>query len=140
MAWDSQKAVEFLRKNAAGHSLGRCAHYVREAIEAGGVTLLRHGSAKDYGQSLTRVGFAAVASDRTYVHQAGDVAIVQPIEGHPHGHMAMFDGVHWISDFVQWHGVYPGHSYREAKPAYQIYRYPLIWAGPDEVRQEGTVA
>ncbi|MBP5132993.1 CHAP domain-containing protein, partial [Pseudomonas protegens] len=55
---------------------------------------------------------------------AGDVVIIQPIAGHPHGHMAMFNGTLWVSDFKQLHGFYPGHSYRVHKPAYKIYRHP----------------
>lgn len=131
MPWNAEKAVAFLRKHAEPHSTGRCAQHVREAIEAGGVVLFRHASAKDYGPSLTAVGFLAIPSGPGYLHRAGDVGIVQPIPGHPHGHMAMFDGRHWISDFVQLHGLYPGHAYRVAKPPYAIYRYPLVWAGPD---------
>jgi hypothetical protein len=124
--WDESKAVEHLNSNAQPKSLGLCAHYVREAVEAGGVKLHHHISAKDYGSSLLRVGFVKIVdghADSHYRHQAGDVAIIQPINGHPHGHMTMFGGTHWISDFIQLHGVYPGPSYRVAKPSYAIYRY-----------------
>ena len=132
MPWESAKAVKYLQEHAEPHSTGNCAHYVREAIEAGGVIkLVRHVSAKNYGPSLTAVGFVLIPSNVGYLHRAGDVGIVQPITGHPHGHMAMFDGKHWISDFVQYHGLYPGESYRKTKPAYQIYRYPIVWTGPD---------
>jgi hypothetical protein len=131
MQWDLDKAVQYLRQHKEPGSTGHCAQYVRQAIEAGGVTLHRHGSAKDYGPSLTAVGFQKISSGAGYLHRAGDVGIVQPIPGHPHGHMAMFDGTHWISDFVQMHGIYPGQSYRDAKPAYQIYRHPATWTGID---------
>lgn len=128
MPWDAAKAIEHLQSHAQPHSTGNCARYVRQAVEAGGVTLVRHLSAKDYGPSLTAVGFQAVAT-AGYLHRAGDVGIVQPIPGHPHGHMALFDGTHWISDFVQYHGLYPGAGYRTAKPAYAVYRYPVAAAG-----------
>lgn len=131
MRWDVAKAVKHLQQKAKKHSTGHCAQYVREAIEAGGVLLVRHGSAKDYGPSLTAVGFMAVSTGASYHHRAGDVGIVQPIPGHPHGHMAMFDGKHWISDFEQLHGIYPGKGYRKDKPPYAIYRYPVAWTGPD---------
>src|SRR5262249_23470326 len=140
MSWDSTKAVKYLQDNAEPHSTGNCAHYVREAIEAGGVTLIRHHSAKDYGPSLLVVGFNLIRSGLGYIHQLGDVGIVQPIPGHPHGHMAMFDGKHWISDFVQWHGIYPGQSYRKEKPAYAIYRYPTVWTGPDYATNVANLA
>jgi hypothetical protein len=60
MLWDRDKAVGHLRKHGLTHSTGRCAQFTREAVEAGGVQLIRHGSAKDYGDSLTRVGFQAL--------------------------------------------------------------------------------
>jgi hypothetical protein len=126
LMWNKKNAVAHLDAHAKTHSLGRCAQYVRQAIEAGGVKLQRHISAKDYGPSLTTTGFVKIISehaDASYHHLAGDVAIIQPIPGHPDGHMTMFDGKHWVSDFVQMHGVYPGASYRLAKPAYAIYRY-----------------
>jgi len=48
---------------------------------------------------------------------------VSPIPGHPSGHMAMFDGDLWVSDFEQLHGLYPGPGYRKIKPHFKIYRY-----------------
>ena len=125
--WDVSKAIDHLNSHAQPHSLGRCAEYVRKAIEAGGVTLRHHISAKDYGNSLLRAGFRKIVHTHAnghYHHHAGDVAIIQPINGHPHGHMTMFNGTNWISDFTQYHGVYPGHAYRLVKPQYAIYRHP----------------
>lgn len=126
--WDKQKAISVLRANAPPDqpSLGLCAHYIRLAIEAGGVKLKHHASAKDYGSSLLAVGFVKVPLGH-YQHQAGDVGIVHPITGHPHGHMAMFDGKIWISDFRQHHGLYPGHKYRKLRKGYDIYRYQVLW-------------
>jgi hypothetical protein len=121
--WDKATAVAYLDAHVAAHSLGRCAEYVREAIEAGGVVLIRHTSAKDYGGSLTHVGFLPVAIPGS-PPQAGDIVVIQSIKGHPDGHMAMFDGHLWVSDFKQLHGLYPGPSYRVAKPPFTIYRYP----------------
>lgn len=131
MPWDVDRAIKHLKSHAGQHSTGQCARYVREAIEAGGVVLFRHNSAKDYGSSLEKVGFVAIASGAGYTHRAGDVGIVQPISGHPHGHMAMYDGTYWVSDYTQPNGLYPGSSYKAAKPSYTIYRYPMVWAGPD---------
>ena len=57
--WNSEVAVRKLNERAGDRSLGRCAEYVRVAVEAGGVQLKRHSSAKDYGASLAAVGFVA---------------------------------------------------------------------------------
>jgi hypothetical protein len=126
--WDKDKAIEALQKNTPPNqpSLGQCAHYTRMAIEAGGVKLKHHTSAKDYGSSLEAVGFVKVPLGH-YQHQAGDVGIVHPIPGHPHGHMAMFDGKIWISDFRQHHGLYPSVTYRKLNKGYSIYRYLVLW-------------
>jgi hypothetical protein len=140
MPWNAAKAVKHLQDHHEDCSKGHCARYVREAIEAGGVTLIRHVSAKNYGSSLLAAGFMLIPSGPDYMHRAGDVGIVQPIPGHPHGHMAMFDGKYWISDFVQKHGIYPGQSYRTAKPPYSIYRYPTVWTGPDSATDVANVA
>jgi peptidoglycan hydrolase-like protein with peptidoglycan-binding domain len=119
--WNKAAAVAYLNRNAEPHSLGRCARYVREAVEAGGVTLIRHESAKNYGSSLVAVGFVAV---NTSTYELGDVAIIQPIPGHPHGHATMYNGDIWISDFRQNNGLYPGKTYRSLRPSFAIYRHP----------------
>jgi hypothetical protein len=119
MSYDVQNAVQYLDVHAQGHSTGHCAQYVREAIERGGLVLQRHASAKDYGLSLLNDGFVVVEN---HEYKAGDVAIIQPIDGHPHGHMCMFDGEHWVSDFKQ-RTLYPGEKYRALKPSYTVYRH-----------------
>ena len=123
--WDVKAAVAHLNQHARAHSTGHCAQFVRQAVEAGGVRLIHHASAKDYGKSLENAQFKALpgGTDRFL---AGDVVVIQPIPGHPHGHMAMFNGAIWISDFKQMHGLYPGASYRKLKPSYTVYRNAFV--------------
>ena len=127
--WDVTKAVEYLNKHAHKKSLGRCAQYTRQAIEAGGIRLTHHTSAKDYGNSLVNAGFKEV-SENVVAFKPGDVVIIQPIPKHPHGHMAMFNGKFWVSDFLQQHGFYPGQSYRKLHPTYTVYRHRSIDGAP----------
>jgi hypothetical protein len=122
--WDKTAAVKHLDDNAEADSIGECAKYVRMAVEAGGVILERHALAKDYGPSLIAVGFRVVPDATPLAPITGDVAIVQPIPGHDAGHMTMFDGTLWVSDFKQMHGVYPSEEYRTLKPTVTLYRYP----------------
>lgn len=120
MSWNRDAAVSHIRTHASGGSLSRCAEYTRQAIEAGGTTLDRTANAKDYGAPLERAGFRELPRDSTL--QPGDVAIIQPYTGgNPSGHMTMFDGTTWYSDFRQ-RTMYPGGGYRRAQPAYKIYR------------------
>ncbi|WP_429549060.1 NlpC/P60 family protein [Paraburkholderia youngii] len=120
MSWNKNAAVDYLQLNARPVSRGECARYVREAIERGGIVLARTRSAKDYGLSLAHAGFRAVS---TASLQKGDVIVIDGNHLHPHGHMAMYDGQCWISDFKQWRGFYPGPDYRSARPDYKIYRH-----------------
>jgi hypothetical protein len=117
--WDKSSAVYYLQSHAEASSHGHCARYVRQAIERGGIILNRTYSARNYGSSLTAAGFREVLGGP----QRGDVVVIQAIAGHPDGHMAMFDGHIWISDFRQLHGFYPGPAYRAAQPSYKIYRH-----------------
>lgn len=121
MPWDVNRAIHYLRAKVQPISQGLCATYTRQAIEAGGIRLLHTRHAKDYGSSLRASGFREVSSTGPF--RAGDVAVIQPITGHPDGHMCMFDGNTWISDFKQ-RTLYPGPAYRNEKPIYKIYRHP----------------
>lgn len=122
MAYDGNSAANFADSHAEPHSTGNCARYVRRAIESGGIRLSRTHYAKDYGRALEAAGFREI----TGTPRKGDVAVIQPITGHPDGHMAIYDGSIWVSDFKQrpgLQGFYPGPGYRLAKPPYKIYRH-----------------
>ena len=137
--WNNRASVSYINSHVESKSHGKCAAYVRRAVEAGGVKIKipppRIGgsaSACDYGPSFEAVGFKPVYSytgsgptDTAAIpgQQVGDVVVIQPIDGHPHGHIALFNGTHWISDFIQLRGFYPGQQYRNIKPAYILYRY-----------------
>lgn len=136
--WDEKKAVAYLNSHAHEHSLGRCAEFVRKAIEAGGIHLVHHVSAKDYGGSLEQAMFKVLPAGLS-TFTAGDVAVIQPIPGHPHGHMTMFNGGIWISDFKQRYGLYPGESYRKLKPPYKVYRYFMTVITPTVMHLPGSV-
>jgi RHS repeat-associated protein len=122
--WDMDRALDHLHKNTHKESIHRCARYVREAIEAGGIQVTpRVESAKDYGPSLERAGFVKLPDGAE--PQAGDVAVIQsPGDRNPRGHMAMFDGTDWISDYNQKGELYPGGDYSANKPPYAMYRRP----------------
>lgn len=120
MSWNKDAAISHIRSHAGSHSLHRCARYTRQAIEAGGVRLGNTPDAKDYGAALERAGFREVPPGSTLI--AGDVAIIQPyIGGNSSGHMTMYDGTTWFSDFRQI-SMYPSRGYRSSHPAYKIYR------------------
>jgi hypothetical protein len=133
--WDKEKSVKHLLSHAGEKSKGRCATYVREAIEAGGGSPLNRAlnssstqqSAYGYGPILEDAGFTPLKPNEQ--PQKGDVVVIQPPKdakgnsSNPSGHIAMFDGQGWVADFKHKNGeLYPGDSYRTYKPPYTIYR------------------
>lgn len=88
----------------------------------GSVHVAPAGSARNFGPSLEAAGFYEVNG----APQKGDVVVIDGVTSHDDGHMAIYDGTRWISDFKQRLGpdVYPGPAYRVARPAYKIYRHP----------------
>lgn len=126
--WNPQRAIAHLRRHASViKSHCRCAEYVANAIDAGGVRLNRdlnltpRNSACGYGDVLQAAGFNPLPPDTE--PQAGDVVVIQPVKGHPDGHMAMFDGQVWYSDFRQSKGMYPNDAERIQRPPYTLYRH-----------------
>ncbi len=120
-AIDVDRAVAHLDARAASRSQGHCLRSVREAIQAGGGNTGSTLSAKDFGPNLERAGFSSVADHRSagYAPQRGDVAVFGAVPGHPHGHVAMYDGDRWVSDYRQ-DGFYANSSYRSG--AWTVYR------------------
>jgi hypothetical protein len=123
MSFDINKAVAHLVANKAEGPTSHCARYVRQALQAGGIdTSAAPVSAKDYGPFLSNAGFVGV-SGADYKTTKGDVAVLQPhAGGSAHGHVAMYDGAHWVSDFQQ-RDMWGGPGYRKHQPPYVIYRY-----------------
>lgn len=114
-------AVKHLEDNAGANSTAKCATFVRQALEAGGLKLTSHPVyAKNYGPTLIGAGFTELAATDTPAK--GDVAVIQNYTGgHVAGHICMYTGTQWISDFRQ-RDMWGGPGYRKAQPAYVIYR------------------
>jgi hypothetical protein len=131
-----QAAIKHLNSNAQQRSTGHCARYVRNAIVAGGINL-PHADAEDFsnilGDLLKSRGFMEVyggqaASERPLV---GDVAVVQPyLSPKAHGHIAMFNGEMWVSDFFQPRGLYPNAAYRRYHSEVRLFRPMVAATGP----------
>ena len=97
--WNPQAAAEYATQNAEKRSKGLCAMYVRRAIIAGGIPLYRAGDAWRYKYLLPMLGFDKVEDAKNL--KAGDIVVFQPIGGRKFGHIAMWNGRQWVSDFKQ---------------------------------------
>ncbi len=109
--YNVSNAIDYLTEHAESNSQGACAKYVRLALEAGGMsTDGRPVSACDYDTWLQAKGFYLVSKEG-YQPLAGDIVVFEAITGHANGHIAMYNGQQWISDFVQ-RDMYGGSAYR----------------------------
>lgn len=119
--------INTLDNNAGSSSTDKCAYYVRLALAAEGFTDFNTnhpGAAYQYDSYLTKDGFTAVAQSTQdgYAAQAGDVVVFQPVSGHSSGHIAMYDGSQWVSDFKQ-NNFYASNDYKTQNGSYTIYRH-----------------
>lgn len=109
--YSNEKAVEYITTHAENGSVSSCALYVRRAISAGGCpTFLQPPSACDYDEFLPDLGFTEVDAEG-YTPQAGDIVVFSAIKGHKHGHICMYNGRQWVSDFKQ-RSMYSASAYR----------------------------
>lgn len=99
-------AAAIASERAAPKSTGKCAMRVRQALEAGGYQEPpgRPGSAYQYATTgfINKYGFERINVDPlSYKPQVGDISITDRFNKHKHGHIAIYDGKNWISDFRQ---------------------------------------
>lgn len=114
-----ENTINFLMENSTPYYTkginGHCARTVREAIEAGGLYTTGHpNSAFQYKNFLPTIGFMEILYNDHYVAQKGDIVVIPNMDGHPHGHIAIFTGEIWISDYKQV-DMWGGKDYRTAK-------------------------
>lgn len=95
------KAVAYLKAHAHKKSTGYCAKYVANALEAGGFKFTRQPSAYLYHTKgiIKKLGFTPIS--RPSKPKKGDIYVQDKNSSHPDGHIAMFSGSKWISDFIQ---------------------------------------
>lgn len=142
----NQNAIEIQKSFAFGK--GECAKYVKLALIHGGASIENSAirSAKDYGPWLIENGFTPVSGAQAQKEginysilgqQKGDVVIIERLKTPKnarsiHGHMAMFDGNYWVSDYIQQRGFYPNQEYRDEGTPFVLYRY----AGNQSAKKE----
>ena len=97
-------ALAAARAARAAHSrtIGLCARYVRQALQSAGYDFTPNPSAYQYATrgTLAQAGFVKLSNDN-YQPQVGDVAVFNRSSKNPHGHIQIYDGSQWVSDFRQ---------------------------------------
>lgn len=98
------KAAAYATKRALTDSIGYCAKYVREALKHAGYTGMNAGngcpSAYMYATTghLAKNGFKEIPANGT--PQLGDVGVTESSSSSKHGHIAIYNGSKWVSDFI----------------------------------------
>lgn len=96
----AQAAADYATGHALKASAQKCAEYVNNALRAQGIKIWGHG--RDVAGNLLKTGkFQSIAYNGKYIAQKGDVMSIPSIAGHPHGHVAIFNGEYWVSDYIQ---------------------------------------
>ena len=125
-------AIAYLNAHAHSSSRGKCSWNVQDAIKAGGIdvgSVYRAG--RKYGPLLEEWGFHKETSSLTnYLPIRGDIAVIQGYQGGtadsngiPYGHIQMYNGDQWVSDFFQTRPFWPGRDYERYMPTFHIYRW-----------------
>jgi hypothetical protein len=117
--WCPQTAAEYATEHAEKKSVGLCALYVRKAINAGGIPLYRGGNAWHYKYLLQLLNFEEKRDSEEL--KVGDIVVFQPIGGRKYGHIAIWNGRQWVSDFRQ-HSIIVHSDYTTEGAEYCIYR------------------
>lgn len=117
------KAAKIATQKALGSSSGYCAKYVANALQGAGFKFTRQNSAFQYHTNGIMKGMGFVAINANTAYQCGDVA-VWPAHGGKggggiHGHIQIYNGKNWVSDFIQKNFI-PGPAYRSSTPT--LYR------------------
>ncbi len=115
----AEAASDYARNHAHSSSTGWCAKYVADALENAGFSFTRQGSACMYHTNgiLNGMGFA-LQSGKPNTLKKGDVAVHGCNSSWPHGHIQIYDGSKWYSDFVQ----NSEYVYRSNSPPIYYYR------------------
>lgn len=125
-AFNAQAAASYARQHAGPISKKACAEHVRKAIAAGfgepGKDIRQMfgdsdgvSDAKSYAGYLPKLGFVPLDWSSYRYAKPGDV-LVQPSHpgGSKEGHMSIFDGQSWDSDFIQ-RNMWGGSGYEKLK-------------------------
>lgn len=115
---DVDRAIAYLDSNAADSPTYWCARAIYRALKAGGFAGDPMPEARQYGQNLVAAGFVLLSQDG-YIATRGDIVVFQASATVPEGHIAMYDGAHWVSDYRQT-SMYPGGTWKDVP--YSLYR------------------
>jgi hypothetical protein len=104
-AQNISKAIEYLEKNIKPSSTGKCGTYVGNALISGGFKIRK--SNRDaylfyYDNLLVNAGFKIIGNlNKIPSFLPGDIMVNLNTTLHKNGHICIYNGSKWLSDFAQ---------------------------------------
>lgn len=133
------RAADYATQGAEKGSVGRCAKYVRIALEKAGFQRPpgEIGSAYMYANGpLSALGFVQMPDPRG-PYQKGDILVFGKVPNGPHGHIQIYNGQDWVSDFVQ-NGGSRMRPFCSPAAKYNA-TTPTLWRHPETGTADGTL-
>ena len=96
--WNKDASINAITNNAEPRSIGYCARYVSNSLQQGGLSVGKT-NANNMPPLLQKAGFATLPLNTTPIK--GDIVVLNPVGKHQYGHIAMWNGQQWVSDFKQ---------------------------------------
>jgi hypothetical protein len=118
--FDVDGASEWLKENSMARSKTCCAWWVMRAMQEGGLPAVIL-PAWAYEYYLPVLGFQEIEAGKGYKPEKGDIYVYQRAGTSMWGHIAMWTGAQWMSDFKQ-KGVCVSKNYQGVKPVYFRHR------------------
>ena len=113
-------AVKYLKSHAKPHSVHLYVGCVAAALHAGGFKFKNQDAPYQYRTNgiLKSIGYREIPKPSSF--KKGDITITENNSAHKYGHMAMYTGKQWISDFkLRSEFVYD----KKTQPPVHYYRY-----------------
>ena len=117
-------AASYARQHARSGSIKKCARFVANALRAKGINVPVQDAYHYHSDNiLSKHGFGIVhrGLDK-YDAKVGDICVVNRFPGHQWGHIAIYDGENWISDFVQQNSL-AWNIYKGVRPNNGVFYY-----------------
>lgn len=120
--YENTKVVDYAINNAESHSRCMCAWYVMRAVQHGGCFTCGIYPAYAYKDILPKLGYKEIQDEPI---QKGDICVLSQNSKSDFGHIAIYDGQQWVSDYRQ-NSIYPGTAYQKESQC-QYFRQTDGW-------------
>ena len=132
--YSNSDACNYISKYSNSKSRCMCAWYVMRAIHKGGCYPCGIYPAYAYKRILPKLGYTKISPN--YL-QAGDICVLSTNSRSNFGHIAIYNGQMWISDYKQ-KSLYPNSAYRNESECsyYRLsdgWHTANIWESPSKL-------